>query len=251
MSARAPLQLATRERLIFALDAASGADALAWVDRLGESVDFYKIGMELLASGDYFTVLDELARRDKRVFVDLKFFDIPATVAGVVRGLSRWPVSLCTIHGWHAGMMEAAAAARSGAPGSSPGQALRLLAVTVLTSMDGNDLNSMGISGQPADIVVERAKAAQAAGIDGVIASGQEAGLIRTATGPDFAIVCPGIRPGGPVGDDQKRTVGVAEAFQRGADAIVVGRPISQAGDPRAAAEAIQFEISDVFSTKS
>lgn len=243
MSARPPLQLATRERLIFALDAASGADALAWVDRLGESVDFYKIGMELLASGDYFTVLDQLARRDKRVFVDLKFFDIPATVAGVVRGLSRWPVTLCTIHGWHAGMMEAAAAARSGD--------LRLLAVTVLTSMDGNDLQSMGISGQPQDIVVERAKAAQVAGIDGVIASGQEAQAIRAATGPGFAVVCPGIRPGGPVGDDQKRTVGVAEAFQRGADAIVVGRPISQATDPKAAAEAIQLEILNSFSNKS
>lgn len=243
MSASTPLRLATRERLIFALDAASGADALAWVDRLGDSVGFYKIGMELLASGDYFSVLDELARRDKRVFVDLKFFDIPATVAGVIRGLSRWPVTLCTIHGWHAGMMQAAATARSGD--------LRLLAVTVLTSMDGNDLKSMGIDGQPADIVVERAKAAQAAGIDGVIASGQEAGLIRAATGADFAIVCPGIRPGGPVADDQKRTVGVTEAFQRGADAIVVGRPISQAGDPRAAAEAIQREIFNAFRDKS
>ncbi len=236
MSARGPLALAPRERLIFALDAPSGADALAWVDRLGESVRFYKIGMELLASGDYFTVLDELARRDKRVFVDLKFFDIPATVAGVIRGLSRWPVTYCTIHGWHAGMMEAAAAARS--------RDMRLLAVTVLTSMDGGDLRAMGInSGEPAEIVVQRALAAQAAGIDGVIASGQEAGLIRAATGPGFSIVCPGIRPGGPAGDDQKRTVGVAEAFALGADAIVVGRPISKAADPRAAAEAIQAEI--------
>lgn len=236
MSTRGPLALAPRERLIFALDAPSGADALAWVDRLGESVRFYKIGMELLASGDYFTVLDELARRGKRVFVDLKFFDIPATVAGVIRGLSRWPVTYCTIHGWHAGMMEAAAAARSGD--------MRLLAVTVLTSMDGGDLRAMGInSGEPAEIVVQRALTAQAAGIDGVIASGQEAGLIRAATGPGFSIVCPGIRPGGPAGDDQKRTVGVAEAFALGADAIVVGRPISKAADPRAAAEAIQAEI--------
>ncbi len=234
MSAR-PLQLDTRERLIVALDEPTGAEALAWVDRLGDAVRFYKIGMELLASGDYFRVLDELARREKKIFVDLKFFDIPATIAGVIKGLSRWPVSYCTIHGWHAGMMEAAAAARSGD--------LRLLAVTVLTSMDGNDLKSMGIDGEPADIVVQRALAAQAAGIDGVIASGQEAGVIRAATGPGFDIVCPGIRPGGPVGDDQKRTVGVAEAFRLGADAIVVGRPIRQAADPRAAAEAIQLEI--------
>ena len=235
MSARATLQLGERERLIFALDAPDRDQALAWVDRLGDTVEFYKIGMELLASGDYFTVLDELARRDKRIFVDLKFFDIPATVAGVIRGLSRWPVTFCTIHGWHAGMMQAAAEARNGD--------LRLLAVTVLTSMDGNDLKQLGISGETADIVVERAWAAKTAGIDGVIASGQDAGLIRAACGSDFSIVCPGIRPGGPVGDDQKRTVGVAEAFARGADAIVVGRPISQAADPRAAAESIQAEI--------
>ena len=235
MSGRAALQLGERERLIFALDAPGRDQALAWVDRLGDAVDFYKIGMELLASGDYFTVLDELARRDKRIFVDLKFFDIPATVAGVIRGLSRWPVTFATIHGWHAGMMQAAAEALDGD--------LRLLAVTVLTSMDGNDLKQLGISGETTDIVVERAWAAKTAGIDGVIASGQEAGLIRAACGPDFSIVCPGIRPGGPVADDQKRTVGVAEAFARGADAIVVGRPISQAADPRAAAEMIQLEI--------
>jgi len=239
VSPRAPLALGPRERLIVALDEATGDEALAWVDRLGDAVQFYKIGMELLASGDYFRVLDELARREKRVFVDLKFFDIPATIAGVVRGLSRWPVSYCTIHGWHAGMMEAAAAAREGD--------MRLLAVTVLTSMDGNDLQSMGIDGEPADIVVQRALAAQAAGIDGVIASGQEAAGIRAATGVGFDIVCPGIRPGGPVGDDQKRTVGVAEAFARGATAIVVGRPIRQAADPRAAAEAMQAEIASAI----
>lgn len=232
-----PLQLGPRERLIVALDEPTGAEALAWVDRLGDAVQFYKIGMELLASGDYFRVLDELARREKKIFVDLKFFDIPATIAGVIKGLSRWPVSYCTVHGWHAGMMEAAAAARSGD--------LRLLAVTVLTSMDGADLKAMGISGEPADIVVQRALSAQAAGIDGVIASGQEAGVIRAATGPGFDIVCPGIRPGGPAGDDQKRTVGVAEAFRLGADAIVVGRPVRQATDPRAAAEAIQREIAE------
>ena len=239
MSGRAALQLGERERLIFALDAPDREQALAWVDRLGDSVGFYKIGMELLASGDYFTVLDALARRDKKIFVDLKFFDIPATVAGVVRGLSRWPVTFCTIHGWHAGMMQAAANARSGD--------LRLLAVTVLTSMDGNDLQAMGISGEPADIVVQRALAAKEAGIDGVIASGQEAAGIRAACGSGFSIVCPGIRPGGPAGDDQKRTVGVGEAFANGADAIVVGRPISLAADPKSAADEIQREILGSF----
>ena len=238
---RPPLPLAPEERLIFALDVPGRAEAREWVDRLGDSVRFYKIGMELLASGEYFQVLDDLAARDKRVFVDLKFFDIPATVAGVIRGLARWPVSYCTIHGWHPAMMQAAAEANTRVD-------MRLLAVTVLTSMDGNDLRSMGISGEPEAVVVERARAAQAAGIDGVIASGLEAGPIRRATGSGFSIVCPGIRPGGPAGDDQKRSVGVAEAFRDGADAIVVGRPIRQAADPRAAALAIQAEIRDSIS---
>src|SRR5690242_17432979 len=142
MSARPPLALAADERLIFALDVPGRAQALEWIDRLGDSVRFYKIGMELLASGEYFQVLDDLAARDKRGFVDLTFFEIPATVAGVVRRLARWPVSYCTIHGWHPAMMQAAAQANAGAD-------MRLLAVTVLTSMDGNDLKSMGIDGEP------------------------------------------------------------------------------------------------------
>ncbi len=234
---RAPLPLRNDERLIFALDVPGKAEALEWVDTLGDAVSFYKIGMELLASGEYFDVLDALAKRDKRVFVDLKFFDIPATIAGVIRRLSQWPVSYCTIHGWHPGMMEAAAAANS--------SEMRLLAVTVLTSMGRPDLAQMGIDREPVDVVVERALAAQRAGIDGVIASGQEAAPIRAATGQGFSIVCPGIRPGGPVGDDQQRTVGVAQAFADGADAIVVGRPIRLAADPRATALAIQREIAE------
>ena len=229
------LMLGPRERLIFALDAADRDEALIWVDRLGDSVVFYKIGMELLASGDYFQVLDALARRDKRIFVDLKFFDIPTTVAGVVRGLSRWPITFCTVHGWHAAMMEAAAQARGGE--------MRLLAVTVLTSMDNDDLATMGIDSDPEAVVVARARAAQAAGLQGVIASGQEAGSIRAAVGAGFDIVCPGIRPAGSVSDDQKRTVTVTEVFEHGANAIVVGRPIRHAENPRAMAESMQAEI--------
>ncbi|WP_374012591.1 orotidine-5'-phosphate decarboxylase [Pseudoxanthomonas koreensis] len=240
---RPPLQLTDTERLIFALDVPDRAQALAWIDRLGQTVQFYKIGMELLASGEYFQVLDALAARGKKVFVDLKFFDIPATVAGVVAGLGRWPVSYCTIHGWHPAMMQAAAAANGGD--------MRLLAVTVLTSMDGSDLRSMGIDADPERIVVERALAAQAAGVDGVIASGLEAGPIRRATGAGFSIVCPGIRPAGPVGDDQKRSVGVARALADGADALVIGRPIRNAPDPAAAAAAIQAEIALAMSEKS
>ncbi|WP_369935206.1 orotidine-5'-phosphate decarboxylase [Xanthomonas tesorieronis] len=240
---RAPLPLQAHERLIFALDVPDRAQALEWIERLDDAVAFYKIGMELLASGEYFDVLETLATRGKRVFVDLKFFDIPATVGGVIRRLSQWPVDYCTIHGWHPAMMQAAAEAN--------GSEMRLLAVTVLTSMGRADLASMGIDREPQDVVVERALAAHAAGIDGVIASGQEAAPIRRATGAGFSIVCPGIRPGGPVGDDQQRTVGVAQAFADGADAIVVGRPIRQAADPRAAAEAIQREIAATLANAS
>lgn len=223
-----------RDRLIFALDVATAADARQWIDRLGDSVTFYKIGMELLTSGDYFRVLEDLAGRGKSVFVDLKFHDVPATVAATIRGLRRYPVALCTIHAQHDAMMRAAADEKGD---------IRLLGVTVLTSMDRADLKALRIDADPADIVVERARAAQAAGLDGVIASGQEAGALRAATGPGFLIVCPGIRPAGPAGDDQKRTVDVPTAFRAGADAIVVGRPIRQAADPVAAAEAIHAQI--------
>jgi orotidine-5'-phosphate decarboxylase len=229
---------AVRDRLIFALDVPTAAEARAWVDRLGDSVGFYKIGMELLTSGDYFRVLDELAGRGKKVFVDLKFHDVPATVAATIKGLTRYPVDFCTIHGQHDGMMRAA---------SQETGDIRILAVTVLTSMDRSDLRQLGIDREPAEVVVERALAARAAGCDGVISSGQEAAALRQATGPGFLIVCPGIRPAGPAGDDQKRTVDVPTAFASGADHIVVGRPIRQAADPAAAAEAIQAQIAAAF----
>lgn len=225
---------AVRDRLIFALDVPTAAEARTWVDRLGDSVGFYKIGMELLTSGDYFRVLDELAGRGKKVFVDLKFHDVPATVAATIKGLSRYPVDFCTIHGQHDGMMRAASQEKGG---------IKLLAVTVLTSMDRSDLRQLGIDREPSEVVLERAAAARAAGCDGVISSGQEAAALRQAAGPGFLIVCPGIRPAGPAGDDQKRTVDVPTAFAAGADHIVVGRPIRQAADPAAAAEAIQSQI--------
>jgi orotidine-5'-phosphate decarboxylase len=229
---------AVRDRLIFALDVPTAAEARTWVDRLGDSVGFYKIGMELLTSGDYFRVLDELAGRGKKVFVDLKFHDVPATVAATIKGLTRYPVDFCTIHGQHDGMMRAASQEKGD---------IRILAVTVLTSMDRSDLRQLGIDREPSEVVVERALAARAAGCDGVISSGQEAAALRQATGPGFLIVCPGIRPAGPAGDDQKRTVDVPTAFSAGADHIVVGRPIRQAADPAAAAEAIQAQIAAAF----
>ena len=170
---------ALRDRLIFALDVATAADARAWVDRLGDSVTFYKLGMELLTSGDYFRVLEDLAGRGKRVFVDLKFHDVPATVAATIRGLRRYPVDFCTLHAQHGAMMRAAAQEKGG---------IRLLGVTVLTSMDRADLRDLRIDAEPADIVVERALHAQDAGLDGVIASGREAAALRAATGPGFLL---------------------------------------------------------------
>ena len=227
-----------RNRLIFALDVPGAGEAHRWVDLLGDSVGFYKIGMELLASGDYFRVLDALAERGKQIFVDLKFHDVPATVGHAVAGIARYPVSLCTIHAQQSAMIEAAAQAK--------GQ-VRLLGVTVLTSMDQADLAELGIARSPREQVLDRARAAMRHGCDGVVASGQEAGDLRAALGPEALIVCPGIRPGGPVGDDQKRTVDVGTAFARGASHIVVGRPIRQAADPRIAAESIQAEIEAAF----
>jgi len=223
-----------RERLIFALDVSTAAEAEPWIERLGDSVVFYKIGMELLTSGDYFRVLERLAAAGKRIFVDLKFHDVPATVGHAIRGLSRYPVDFCTIHGQQPAMMRAAA---------ENAGAMKILAVTVLTSMDAEDLAADGIVRSPEQQVLARSEQAQAAGCHGVIASALEASALRAVCGEDFLIVCPGIRPGGPVGDDQKRTMGVAEAFAAGADYIVVGRPIRQAPDPRRAAEAMLSEI--------
>lgn len=223
-----------RDRLIVALDVSTAAEAEAWVARLGTSVRFYKIGMELLGSGEYFSVLEALATAGKQVFVDLKFHDVPATVAAAVRNLARWPVRFCTLHAQHPAMMAAAAAEKD---------AMQLLGVTVLTSIDAAELAAEGDGRDPQALVLARARAARAAGLDGVVASGLEAAAIRAATGPGFAIVCPGVRPAGAPADDQKRTVDVAGAFAAGASHIVVGRPIRQAADPVAAAEAMQAQI--------
>ena len=228
-----PKPIPARERLIFALDVATRADALHWIDRLGDSVRFYKIGMELLTSGDYFAVLEALAMRGKRVFVDLKFHDVPATVGAAVKGLARYPVHFATIHGQDAAMMRAAAEAKG---------AIRLLAVTVLTSIDQQDLEASGVRMPLAELVESRARMALASGCDGVVASGQEARALRAAVEHRLEVVCPGIRPAA-AGDDQKRIVDVPTAFANGADYIVVGRPIRSAPDPVAMAETIQAQI--------
>jgi len=225
-----------RERLIVALDVPGYDEALALVETLGDSVWFYKLGLELFMADRYFELLDELAGRGKRIFVDLKFFDIPATVAAAVRQLARRGADFATVHGNEA--MIAAACAEKGA--------LKLLAVTVLTSIDQSDFGDLGVEVRIEDLVVSRARRVVALGCDGVVSSGVEARALREAIGPGFLIVSPGIRPLESA-DDQRRVVTPLEAFQNGADYIVVGRPIRAASDPRGAALRIQETVSELF----
>lgn len=238
MAALSSKPIPADERLIVALDVPTAAEALDLVDTLGDHGRFYKIGMELLTSGDFFGLLGELHGRGKKVFVDLKFFDVPATVASAVRGLSRHPATFCTIHGNDA-MLRAAAEVKGH---------LKLLAVTALTSLDQHDLDDLGFQCDTRALVLSRARASLAAGCDGVISSGLEAADLRAEIDHRLLVVCPGIRPVANT-DDQKRVVDVRQAFENGADYIVVGRPIRGAADPAAAAADIQRTISDIFTS--
>ncbi len=229
-----------RERLIFALDVPSRDEARGLIDLLGDSVQFYKLGLELFMAGDYFGIIDELAREGKKVFVDLKFFDVPQTVESAVRQLSKHDVAFASVHG-NQNILKAACAAK---------KAVKVLAVTVLTSLDESDLRDLGFQCSPKELVLSRARRALEAGCDGVISSGLEAADLRREFGQSFVIVTPGIRPVANV-DDQKRTVDVEEAFLSGADYIVVGRPIKNAPDRRQAAEQIQDRIAKLFSNRS
>ena len=214
----------------------TAAQAKALVESLDEAAVFYKIGLELFMSGEYFELLDWLRERDKKVFVDLKFFDVPATVGRAVAQLSGKGVSFATVHG-NDSIMRAAA--------SNKGD-VQILAVTVLTSLDRGDLDDLGFDCDVRNLVLSRAKRAVELGCDGVVASGQEAAAMREKLGNSFMVVTPGIRPVDN-DDDQKRVVTAPQAFENGADYIVVGRPIRDADDPRAAAEALQAEIAAVF----
>lgn len=208
------------------------------MQRLGDSVRFYKVGLELFMAGGVFEFIDWLAKRGNKVFADLKFFDIPETVAAAVRGLRNRGVTFTTVHGNQA-MLEAA----GGAKGD-----VKILAVTVLTSLDQGDLDDLGFRCDIEKLVLSRARRALEAGCDGVISSGMEAPALKRELGDRLLVVTPGIRPlENRPSDDQKRTVDVAQAFINGADYIVVGRPIRQAPDPRAAAQAIQATIASVF----
>lgn len=229
------------ERLIFALDMPDADSARRMVGTLGDSVVHYKLGLELLMAGDYFELLDWMVSYDKQVFVDLKFFDIPATVAAAVRRLNSRGIGFVTVHG-NQGIMEAAAAAAID---------VKVLGVTVLTSLDRGDLDDLGFACDVDALVLSRARRALAAGCAGVVSSGIEARAIRAELGDRLLVVTPGIRPvdNRPT-DDQKRVLSVEEAFDSGADYIVVGRPIRDAQAPRAAAEAIQATIARVFAAR-
>jgi orotidine-5'-phosphate decarboxylase len=226
-----------RERLIAALDVPDAAQARAYAERLGDAVRFYKIGLELFTAGGYFELLAWLRARGGKVFADLKLYDIPETVRRSVANLRASGAEFVTLHAERS-IMEAAAREKG---------SLKLLAVTVLTSFDQKNLAEMGYAGSVEDLVLQRARAALESGCDGVIASGLEAPKIKAAFGDRLLVVTPGIRPAGSALGDQKRAVDVAQAFANGADYIVVGRPIRDAADPRAAAEAIQATIASAF----
>lgn len=227
------------ERLIFAMDVPDCDRARQLAEELGESVVFYKIGLELMMSGGYFELLDWMLAKDKKVFADLKFYDIPATVGRAVRKFKDRGASFLTVHG-DKSIMEAAA--------ENKGEDLKVLVVTVLTSLDKSDLEDLGFDRDVGDLVLSRAKLAFETGCDGVISSGLEAPKLREHVDPRLLVVTPGIRPDSNESTgDQKRVVTVSQAFRNGADHIVVGRPIRDAESPRAAAEAIQATIAAEF----
>ena len=229
----------TGDRLIFALDVPDAGAALKLVDQLGDAVSFYKLGLELAMTDDYWRLIERLLGQGKKVFCDLKFFDIPATTARAVRQLSERGVHLCTVHG-NQGIMEAAAAAKTGA--------LKVLAVTALTSLDRGDLDDLGFACDVEALVLSRARRAFEAGCDGIVSSGMEVAALRAAGLDELIAVTPGIRPvDNRPEDDQKRVLSPAEAIRLGSDYLVVGRPIRNAADPRAAAAAIQRDIAEAL----
>jgi orotidine-5'-phosphate decarboxylase len=228
-----------RDRLILALDVPDPGTARQLVETLGEEVTFYKIGLQLFVTEGFFDLATWLTHRGKRVFADLKLFDIPRTVAAAVRQFNGRDVSFLTVHGNDAMLKAASDAAQD---------PLKILAVTALTSLDEQDMADLGFQTDVTSLVVSRARRAVQLGCGGVIASGHEIEPIRAAVGQALLIVVPGIRPAAnqPL-DDQKRTLDVEEAFRRGADHIVVGRPIRGAPDPRAAARDMQQRIGAIF----
>jgi orotidine-5'-phosphate decarboxylase len=228
------LPLTPRDRLIVALDLPAVRDAEAMVERLGDSVSFYKVGYQLAFAGGL-AFAGELARGGKRVFLDMKLHDIENSVAKGVESVARLGVNFLTVHAYPQ-TMKAAVAARDGSD-------LKILAVTVLTSYDDIDLAESGYSQSVDALVARRAQQAHDLGVDGLVCSPEEASPLRLAVGHDMVFVTPGVRPSGSARGDQKRVATPGQAIAAGADYLVVGRPITEAGDPKAAAQAIVAEI--------
>ena len=241
MSKAIKAEIPARERLIFALDVSDLDQARRLIFKLGDSVVFYKLGLEFFLSGNYFDLIDELKNQGKKIFADLKLFDIPATVASAVRQLARHELNFCTVHG-NDSMLKAAAEAKSD---------MQILAVTALTSLDQGDLQDLGFQCDARTLVLSRARRALEMGCDGVVSSGLEVPALRESVDHALITVCPGIRPifndEVPSQDDQQRVVTPAMAITSGADYLVVGRPIRDAEDPRATAESIQQQIASAL----
>jgi orotidine-5'-phosphate decarboxylase len=228
-----------RDRLIVALDVPVLDEAYRLVSVLGGSVSYYKVGLELLFAGGLDLARD-LRRQGKSVFLDMKLLDIGNTVERAVDNAKELGVNMLTVHGHDLKTLRAAVTGR----GSS---SLKLLAVTVMTNLTADDLKQQGSTMSPADLVLHRARLAYESGFDGVIASGQEASRIRAETGPGFLIVTPGIRLPGSSTDDQERVMTPDRAIAAGADHIVVGRPITQADDPKTAADSFLHHIREAL----
>jgi orotidine-5'-phosphate decarboxylase len=230
------LPIPSRDRLIVGLDVPAVSDAEAMVERLGDSVTFYKIGLQLIYAGGL-PFAERLAKSGKRVFLDAKLLDIDNTVEHAVKSIVPMGMTFVTVHAYPKAM-RAAVKARADA-------SLKLLGVTVLTSMDDADVAEAGYAATASALVAGRAADARAAGMDGIVVSPAEAAAARAIVGPDVAIVTPGIRPAGSAAGDQRRFATPADAIRAGADYLVVGRPVTTAADPKAAAEAIVGEIED------
>src|SRR6201985_1643950 len=235
-----PAIIAPRDRVIVPLDLPSVAAAEAMVTRLGDSVTFYKIGYQLAYAGGL-PLVSQLVKSGKKVFVDLKMHDIGNTVARGVESIAKLGATFLTVHAYPQ-TMKAAAEARAGT-------SLQILAVTVLTSYDDGDLHAAGYRLSVSDLVEARAQQAQVLGVDGLVCSPEGAAALRKSVGHQRRLVTPGIRPAGAATDDQKRIMTPARAIAAGADYLVVGRPIVEAPDPRAAAETIVAEIAAAAAT--
>ena len=226
--------ISPRDRLIVALDLANAKAAEAMVAELGDAVSFYKIGLELTYGGGI-GLAQDLIKSGKQVFLDLKFHDIPNTVARATEQVAEIGATFLTVHAFPQ-TMKAAVSALGGSK-------MKILAVTVMTSYDDDDLREAGYALRVPELVGRRAQQAKAAGIHGLILSAEEVKAMRGIVGPDMRLVTPGIRPAGAAIGDQKRVMTPAEAISAGADHLVVGRPVTQSKDPKAAAEAIVAEI--------